>query len=712
MDQKGKRKGGGGLRRTTPLRRTGFARRGAGIGLSRPVDSPTVSQLPADSGQTIDETPLLAGEAPVEPSSPASAAEPELGRVYSRSEVYAVLREVFDLTEFREGQAEVLRSILAREQTIAVLPTGAGKSLCYQLPALLFAGTSIVISPLIALMRDQVRALERLGIPAASLDSNQSYDERRAAEEAFAGGQLKLLYVSPERLASTRFLELLRWVSVPFVAIDEAHCVMRWGHDFRPAYMEIPPFLAAARPPFLAAFTATATPELREELGAALCMPRPSVFVRGFHRPNLHLVTERMDADGQRLARLVSLVQERPGDAPALIYGATRKACEAAAAELRAAGLAATHYHAGCTPDERTRAQEGFLEDRLDALVATNAFGMGIDKPDIRLLVHIHLPKSFEDYYQEFGRAGRDGLDSRAVLLWRRGDYRTNDFLVSQWSGEGEADQTVIESGRRRLHRIYEAMGSRVCIWRRVLQYFGDPQAEALGDDCESCSRCASPAPPAEELAGEQLTIALTLLGGVEELKGRFGRKKVAATLRGSKAQGVPTWAACHGGLGQVPLAIIEDLLQSLFDTDQVALEGSEYPLLVLTESGRKTIDGNGPLKLNWPTAAASGRRRSRSGPATPGRSSAGQAQAPPTSADERAALLDSDLGDTLRAWRRQQAGLLAVPAYVVMTDRSLAEVVAAQPRCEAELLALHGIGPAKVERYGADLLRLVATEN
>jgi len=406
-------------------------------------------------------------------------------RVFSRREVYGVLRETFGHREFRLGQPDVVRSILQGRETITVLPTGGGKSLCYQLPALLFEGTSLVISPLIALMRDQVMALQARGVAAASLHSNQDMAERREVEHAVANGQVKLLYVSPERLASPRFLDLVGSLRIPFVAVDEAHCVVRWGHEFRSAYLDIGPFLGRLKPRHVAAFTATATPELRDELGSALGMQEPALFVRGFFRENIHLAAERCDSEPARLERLQSLVESRGGPAPALVYGATRAACEETAAFLRDAGMRAEHYHAGCEPGHRRRVQDAFLADEIDAMVATNAFGMGIDKPDLRLLVHISLPPSFEDYYQEIGRAGRDGAESNALLLWRGKDYRTRSFLAEQ-----QESPEIRDAALRRLNRLYQTLQGRGCLWRRILEYFGDPEAHELNDGCGACARC------------------------------------------------------------------------------------------------------------------------------------------------------------------------------------------------------------------------------
>ncbi len=487
-------------------------------------------------------------------------------RTYTRNEVYRVLRETFGHEEFRLGQADVVRSVLHGKHTITVLPTGAGKSLCYQLPGLLFPGTSLIISPLIALMRDQVLALERRGIAAASLHSNQNADERRRVLRALAAGELKLLYVSPERLALPHFHDLLRGIEVGFVAIDEAHCVVRWGHEFRPAYLEIEPFLRMLQPPHIAAFTATATPELRDKLGSVLGLTDPELYVRGFFRSNLHLTEERHQSDADRLDRLRDLVRDREGTATALVYVATRAMAEQAAAHLREHGLRALHYHAGCDAGHRSAAQDAFIADEVDALVATNAFGMGIDKPDIRLLVHLALPPSFEDYYQELGRAGRDGAEAHCVLLWRGSDYRTRTFLAEQ-----QENAAAREPALRRLNRLYQTLQGRGCLWRRILEYFGDPQVQELVEGCGACARCRDGGTELVALEGVARANALTALAGVRELGGRLGRKKIAGVLKGSKAQGIPDR---HEAFGSLPGLTLD------------ALESAFYPALSFSMNG------------------------------------------------------------------------------------------------------------------------------
>jgi ATP-dependent DNA helicase RecQ len=599
-------------------------------------------------------------------------------RTYSRREVYDVLRDVFGHPEFRIGQADVVRSILEGRETITVLPTGGGKSLCYQLPALLFRGTSLVISPLIALMRDQVLALRARGVAAASLDSNQDAAERREAERALASGELKLLYVSPERLDTPRFRGLVARLDVPFVAVDEAHCVVRWGHEFRPAYLDIRPFLDELGPSHVAAFTATATPELREELGAHLGLAEPVVFVRGFFRGNIRLEAVRCESDPARLDRLLELVRARDGTAPALVYGATRAGCEETAAHLRDAGLRAEHYHAGCEPEHRRKVQDAFLADAIDALVATNAFGMGIDKPDLRLLVHVNLPPSFEDYYQEVGRAGRDGEHCRAVLLWRGADYRTRSFLAEQ-----QEDPVVRDAAVRRLNRLYGTLRGRGCLWKRILEYFGDPQAVELGGGCDACSRCLEGGAERRTLKGGERDDALRVLACLRELDGQLGRKRIAGILKGSVAKGVPDWPDAFGSLKRLTLPAIEEWVQVLLDSGYARVLGTEYPTVGLSREGLDALEGNGELEVLGSPAPA-------------------KIAAPPV------ADADPGLVSTLKEWRRGEALRLGVPAYVVLHDRTLDALAARRPSTQEDLLAVPGIGPAKAASYGAVLLDLV----
>jgi len=518
---------------------------------------------------------------------------------YGRQQVYGHLKRYFGFDDFRLGQADVIRSILSGKEAIAVLPTGGGKSLCYQLPAILMPGTSLVISPLIALMRDQVMALRQRGIPAASIDSSQDYAEREAVEQAFVGGQLKLLYVSPERLNAQRFLDMLQLVEVPFVAVDEAHCVLRWGHEFREAYLGIRPFLDALKPRHVAAFTATATPQLRSELAETLGLKDPDIYVRGFFRSNLHLEHEKMDSEDARHKKLLRLVRGRSGNAPALVYAATRQATEDAAAMLCRAGLNASFYHGGCESDYRSRAQDEFVADELDALVATNAFGMGIDKPDLRLLVHLSLPRSFEDYYQEVGRAGRDGKDSQVVTLWRGADYRTQSFLIDQ-----QPDSGYREAAMRRLNRMYDALRSTHCVWKRVLEYFGDPDVAELDRGCNACASCRSPERELRSLDGKELKSCLAILTCVKQLDGRFGRTRIVKILKGSKAQGVPDWPDSYGALAKARLVDLESFCQKLIDGGYLEVVGNEYPTLGIAARGFSALEGAEEIAIAMPSSA------------------------------------------------------------------------------------------------------------
>ncbi|MFT7517051.1 MAG: ATP-dependent DNA helicase RecQ [Myxococcota bacterium] len=598
---------------------------------------------------------------------------------YTRHQVMSVLSDVFGHTEFRLGQTDVIRSVLGGGPTVAVLPTGAGKSLCYQLPGLLFGGTTLVISPLIALMRDQVQALRKLGVAAASFDSAQSFEERNQAENDFVSGKLNFLYVSPERLSSQRFLNMLAQAAttISLVAIDEAHCVARWGHDFRPDYMNIDSFLEYLQPQHVAAFTATATPELREELGEALGFENPEVFVRGFLRDNINIETRKMTSDDFRNAEAVRLVKQREGDAPALIYAGTRRACEELVDDLARQGLSAAFYHGGCNGESRAIVQDKFLNNELDALVATNAFGMGIDKPDIRLLIHLHLPRSFEDYYQEFGRAGRDGKASLAVMLWRGKDYRTHDFLIKQSDSGESPDPRHVAAAMRRLSRVYDWAQSSVCSWRRVLDYFGDPEVSALDDGCGNCCRCArNLTNPPQLVTGDKYAAAFTTLKSVSLWHTKFGRKKTAGILRGSKAVGIPVTAIGYCALPKHTLAALDEIIQALLDAGYLAVVGSEYPVIDITPKAKAVLDNGGDILLNIDSVV-------------------------PIIAE----VVDANLEAIIKEWRQSKAQELGVPAYRIFSNKVLEQIVSRVPENESDLLKVPGIGPAKVDEFGYELL-------
>jgi len=601
--------------------------------------------------------------------------------VFSRRQVMGTLSETFGHRDFRAGQADVIRSVINARPTIAVLPTGAGKSLCYQLPGCLFPGTTLVISPLIALMRDQIHGLQAKGIPSASFDSAQNEEERAHAEMAFRSGELRFLYVSPERLANQRFLHLLQSenVKIPLVAIDEAHCVSRWGHDFRPAYLEIEAFLKRLNPPNVAAFTATATPELRQELGGALGFENPQIFVRGFLRENIFIETYQHRSEQSRQQAAYELVKDRSGTAPALIYAGTRRGCEEMVAYLQSKGLRAAFYHGGWNGDERQHVQKLFIDNEVDALVATNAFGMGIDKAHLRLLIHLHLPPSFEDYYQEFGRVGRDGEAARAVLLWRGKDYRTHDFLINQEDGDGnQPDPRLVEARTRRLQRVYEWAQAGSCSWRRVLNYFGDPAVEELGEDCQQCCRCRRRVEtPTQVLEGTEAFNRRLILDAIANWQQHYGRRKCAAIFSGSKASGIPTHVQGYGQLASCSQSQVDELIQELIDNNYLCSSGSEYPVLILAKEGVKVLQGESEL--------------------------VGQVKV-------TASPLEG-LAVTLKAWRRAKAAEWGRPAFHILTNKVLDDVATAQPTTEAELLQVNGIGPKKIESIGFELLETIRQE-
>jgi ATP-dependent DNA helicase RecQ len=603
----------------------------------------------------------------------------------------SALSRHFGHGSFRAGQEEIVRAVLEGRDLLAVMPTGSGKSIGYQLPALLLEGTTLVVSPLIALMKDQVDELVRKGIPAAALHSLATPGERRAAEAAMREGRLRLLYVAPERFASEAFRRLLEATPLARFAVDEAHCVSEWGHDFRPDYRSLADAArrcrradgVPGRPPILA-FTATATPEVRRDIVLLLDLRQPRVFVAGFDRPNLFLDVRKVSGEIEKRALLPELVGRRR----ALVYAATRKSAARAAESLQNAGIAADAYHAGMEEAERTRVQNRFAEGQLSVVCATNAFGMGIDRPDIEAVVHFEIPGSLEAYYQEIGRGGRDGRRADATLLWNYVDVRTREFLIEQ-SEDSDDQRRGLES--RKLARMIAYADSSGCYRATILRYFGEREAPA---DCGFCGNCAR----RQDLTAEDLLRLRKILSGVVRAGERWGKRKLVAMLTGDM-EGLPdslSRLSTTGILAGESTRSVGDWIDAAQGGGLLAATDDSYRTLSLTSAGRDVMAGRTSrvaLTLPEPPRPKASRRRvskalAAAGPADPARIEA------------------------LREWRRREAARRSVPAYVVLHDRTLAALAAARPSTLAALSEIPGIGPAKLEAYGQDLLALFAAEH
>jgi ATP-dependent DNA helicase RecQ len=604
----------------------------------------------------------------------------------------AALRRHFGHESFRDGQERIVRAALEGKDLLAVMPTGSGKSIGYQLPALLLEGTTLVVSPLIALMKDQVDELVRKGIPAAALHSLAAPWQRRAAEAAMREGRLRLLYVAPERFASESFRRLLAEAPLARFAVDEAHCVSEWGHDFRPDYRALADAArrcrradgAPGRPPILA-FTATATPEVRRDIVGLLGLENPQIFVAGFDRPNLFLDVQRVSGEIEKRALLPELVRQRR----ALVYAATRKSAARAAQALRASGIAADAYHAGMEETERTRVQNGFADGSLSVVCATNAFGMGIDRPDVEAVVHFEIPGSLEAYYQEIGRAGRDGRRADATLLWNYVDVRTREFLIEQAEDSENAERRR-ELETRKLARMIAYADSSGCYRATILRYFGEREASA---DCGFCGNCAR----RRELTAEDLLRLRKILSGVARGGERWGKRKLVAMLTG-ELEGLPeslTRLSTTGILAGESAGTVSDLIDAAQGGGLLSATDDVYRTLSLTRAGRDVMAGRTPqIALTLPEPPRPKARRQR-----PPKTSAATGAASPSSIE------------ALREWRRREAARRSVPAFVVLHDRTLAALAAARPSTLDALSEIPGIGPAKLEAYGRDLLAVLAAE-
>jgi ATP-dependent DNA helicase RecQ len=525
----------------------------------------------------------------------------------SANSLETALHGHFGFEQFRTGQREVLESVLAGRDTVVVMPTGSGKSLCYQLPALMKAGVTIVVSPLIALMKDQVETLEARNLPATFINSTLTPEEQRERIRAAAQGAFKLLYVAPERFRSDYLTDALRGAHIALFAVDEAHCISQWGHDFRPDYLRLREAIEALGRPQIVALTATATPYVRADIAQQLSLHNPAVFISGFDRPNLFLEVVQVQKERQKIARIRQLARHYEG-CSGIVYAATRKAVEQVAAQLQTAGVSAAAYHAGLPDAARHRAQDAFMDGSRQVIVATNAFGMGIDKPDIRFVAHFQMPGSLEAYYQEIGRAGRDGLPASCVMLFNYADKRTHDFFIDN-SFSADPNRAALE--RRKLREMISFCYHEGCLRAYLLDYFGD----AHGAACEGCSNCVEPPRRAPEpaaatdepaaprpLAADETTLIRKILACAARMEGRFGKNMLAAVLRGAREkkllQANLDQLSTYGilaGLTQDELLLYIDALHT---AGCLRTTGGAYPTVLLTPFGGQVMREQARVEL------------------------------------------------------------------------------------------------------------------
>ena len=678
--------------------------------------------------------------------------------------VMAVAREAlkrhFGYEEFRPGQEGVIEALLDGRDALAVMPTGAGKSLCYQIPATVLKGVTLVVSPLVSLMGDQVRALVDVGVSAAYLNSTLAPNEQADVLKRALQGELRVVYIAPERLSDPRFLDFSREARIPLVAVDEAHCVSQWGQDFRPSYLGIGDFIEQLpQRPVVAALTATATERVRDDIARLLGLRDPHRVVTGFDRANLYFGVERLDAK-KKLARIAAYALEHATES-GIVYCSTRKDVESVQEALVAAGVKATRYHAGLSAAERERNQRSFIVDDEPVMVATNAFGMGIDKSNVRYVIHHNMPASIEAYYQEAGRAGRDGEPAECLLFWNDSDISTCRYFVEKDSGNEELTPEEAEIVRATQRRLLEAMCgyclTTECLREYILRYFGGEGAgEAAGAPAvedsvlkQSWARAnrpldgsaraelraeppapGAPAPSVGRQASEArccsncdggfdsadvTELARSVLRCVHELRGRFGKGMVADVLRGAKPEKLLEFGLDKTksyGVTDASKEQVKEVIELLASQGYLEISEGRFPLVGLGPRFREAGDANFRLTVKRiPRQAAKPRVAADRVAAL----TAGEA-----AADSKGAAFAESIGTTyqhfqgslfmhLREVRKRIADEAGVPPYIVFSDASLYDMCAKIPETDEEFLEVSGVGQAKLARYGEAFLAAIA---
>ena len=603
-----------------------------------------------------------------------------------------ILKSIFGYDSFREGQETLIKSTLQGRDCLGIMPTGAGKSVCFQVPALLFSGITLVISPLISLMKDQVTSLNDLGVHAAYINSSLTEGQYRKAMEYASYGRYKLIYVAPERLMTESFLELARKIEISMVAVDEAHCISQWGQDFRPSYLKIVDFIEQLpKRPVIAAYTATATKAVKEDILCILGLRQPEVVVTGYDRKNLYFAVEKPK---DKLAALLGYLGKHSGKS-GIIYCSTRKAVEEIYEALLAQGCPVVRYHAGLSEAERRKSQEAFLYDERPVMVATNAFGMGIDKSNVRFVIHYNMPKNMESYYQEAGRAGRDGEPADCLLLYGGRDVVTNQMFIDNNRDNEELDDVtraiVAERDRERLKKMTFYCFTNDCLREYILRYFG----EYGSGYCGNCSNCKT---QFEEM--DVTEIAKAIVGCVAECRERYGTTVILDTVHGAATVKIRNYHmdenSHYGESSKVPTYRLRQILNFLQVKEYLVVTSDEYAIVKLGKNAAALLNSDDEkVTMKLPKE----QERVKTG------KTSGAKKTKMTAGSENFTEEETTLFDLLKELRREIAKEEKVPPYIVFSDKTLVHMCLIKPKNKGEMLKVSGVGEFKFEKYGERFL-------
>lgn len=606
---------------------------------------------------------------------------------------YDILKTYYGYSSFREGQEELIDSILQGKDTLGIMPTGAGKSVCYQVPSLLMDGITLVISPLISLMKDQVGALNQMGVHAAYLNSSLTSGQYVKALEYAKQGRYKIIYVAPERLVTEQFLEFAQNADIAMISIDEVHCVSQWGQDFRPSYLKIVEFIQCLKKrPVISAFTATATKEVKEDVICILGLNNPTVVWTGFDRKNLYFGVKKPT---DKYEEIENYIEKHRGES-GIIYCATRKNVDEVCVRLQRAGYPVTKYHAGLSDRERKENQDDFIFDIKPIMIATNAFGMGIDKSNVRYVIHYNMPKNIENYYQEAGRAGRDGEEAECILLYSGQDVITNQFFVEQDRDNEELSEeelnNIIERDRERLKQMTFYCFTNECLRDYILRYFG----EYHDNYCGNCSNCQT-----EFIDMDISKTSQNIVGCIAESYGRYGINAIIDAVHGSNNAKIKRFGlnnnSFYGSEKELSVVRLRQIINHLILNEYLYLTNDEYPVLRILERGKDILD------RDWSQSIIMKFPKEEPKP-----SKAEKKFSKTVKNAVQKEYINQDLFEQLRVLRLEIAKEEHMPPYIIFSDKTLIEMCAVLPKSKEELLTVTGVGQVKYEKYGERFLDIL----